>query len=142
MSKPVAILVHEDYQDLELWYPLLRLREEGKAVSVVSAQPNKTYFSQLEYPVIPDHGIDEVKGQDYGAVIVIGGRSAKIVAEDAKMIRFIKDAAANGALLAAIPEGASAISAAGATPKIAARSTNELPEFCRALFQAMSQSLR
>ena len=137
MSKPVAILVHEDYQDLELWYPLLRLREEGRAVSVISAEPNKTYMSKLEYPVIPDHGIDEVKGQDFGAVIAVGGRSAKIIAEDAKMIRFIKDAAASGALLAALSEGATAFSAAGATPKIFARSTNELPEFCRSLFQSL-----
>ena len=139
MSKPVAILVHEDYQDLELWYPLLRLREEGKAVSVIGAEPNKTYFSKLEYPVIPDFGIDEVQAKDYGAVIVPGGRSAKIVAEEPRMLRFIKDAAASGALLAAISEGASAFSAAGVTAKITARSTNELPEFCRSLFQALGK---
>jgi protease I len=139
MSKPVAILVHEDYQDLELWYPLLRLREEGKAVSVISAEPNKTYFSKLEYPVIPDHGIDEVQGKDYGAVIVVGGRSAKIIAEEPRMLRFIKDAAANGALLAAISEGASAFAAAGTSPKLSARSTDQLPEFCRSLFQALGR---
>ncbi len=139
MSKPVAILVHEDYQDLELWYPLLRLREEGKAVSVIGAESNKTYFSRLEYPVIPDHGIDEVQGKDYGAVIVVGGRSAKIIAEEPRMLRFIKEAAASGALLAALSEGASAFAAAGAAPKISARSTDQLPEFCRSLFQELAR---
>jgi protease I len=139
MSKPVAILVHEDYQDLELWYPLLRLREEGKAVSVISAEPNKTYFSKLEYPVIPDFGIDEVQAKDYGAVVIPGGRSARIVAEEPRMLRFIKEAAANGALLAAISEGASAFSAAGVTAKLSARSTDQLPEFCRSLFQALGK---
>ena len=139
MSKPVAILVHEDYQDLELWYPLLRLREEGKAVSVISAEPNKTYFSKLEYPVIADHGIDEVKGADFGGVLVVGGRSAKIIAEEPRMQRFIKEAAASGALLGAMSEGASAFAAAGASPKLVAKSTDQLPEFCRSLFQALGK---
>ena len=139
MSKPVAILVHEDYQDLELWYPLLRLREEGKAVSVISAEPNKTYLSKLEYPVIADHGIDEVKGADFGAVLIVGGRSAKIIAEEPRMQRFIKEAAASGALLCAMSEGASAFAAAGASPKLVAKSTDQLPEFCRSLFQALGK---
>lgn len=139
MSKPVAILVHEDYQDLELWYPLLRLREEGKAVSVISAEPNKTYMSKLEYPVIADHGIDEVRGADFGAVLIVGGRSAKIIAEEPRMQRFIKEAAASGALLGAMSEGASAFAAAGASPKLVAKSTDQLPEFCRSLFQALGK---
>ena len=139
MSKAVAILVHEDYQDLELWYPLLRLREEGKQVSVVSAEPNKTYFSKLEYPVIPDYGIDEVQGRDFAAVVIPGGRSAKIIAEEPRMVRFIKDAAAHGAVLAAISEGATAVSAAGAASGVSARSTDQLPEFCRSLFQALGR---
>ena len=139
MSKPVAILVHEDYQDLELWYPLLRLREEGKAVSVISAEANKTYMSKLEYPVIADHGIDEVKGADFGAVLIVGGRSAKIIAEEPRMKRFIKEAAAHGALLGAMSEGASAFAAAGVSAKLVAKSTDQLPEFCRSLFQALGK---
>lgn len=137
--KPIAILVHEGYQDLEFWYPLLRLREEGMPVSVVGAEPNKTYFSQLEYPVIPDFGIGEVQAKDFSAVIVPGGRAAKIIAEEARMVGFIKDAAANGALLAAISDGSRALGAAGASAKVAARSTDQLPEFCRSLFQALAR---
>src|SRR6266850_1093336 len=125
-KKPVAILVHEGYQDLEFWYPLLRLREEGIPVSVVSAEPDKTYFSQLEYPVIPDFGIAQVQAKDFGAVIVPGGRSAKTIAEEPRMQRFIKDAAAAGALLAAIAEGITALSAAGTKPAVSAKTTNDL----------------
>lgn len=138
-DKAVAILLDEGYQDLELWYPLLRLREEGRPVSVVSAEPNKTYFSQLEYPVIPDYGIAEVKAKDFSAVIVPGGRSAKIIAEEPRMVAFLKEAAANGALLGAISEGSTALSAAGASAKVTARTTDQLPEFCRSLFQALGR---
>jgi len=96
-AKPVAILVHEGYQDLEFWYPLLRLREEGKPVTVIAAEPDKTYFSQLEYPVIADIGIAGAKGGDYAGVVVPGGQSAKFIAEEPRMQAFIRDAAVAGA---------------------------------------------
>ena len=136
-KKPVAILVHEGYQDLQFWYPLLRLREEGTPVSVVGAEADKTYFSQLEYPVIPDLGIGQAQAKDFGAVIVPGGRSAKTIAEEPRMQRFIKEAASAGAIMAATAEGVTALSAAGVKPAVSVRSTNELPEFCRALFASL-----
>lgn len=136
-NKRVAILVHDGYQDLEFWYPLLRLREEGVPVAVVSVEPEKTYLSQLEYPVIPDHGIAQVQAKDFSALFIPGGQSAKYIAEEPRMQRFIKDAAAAGALLAATAEGVTALSAAGVKPVISGRSANDLPEFCRALFRAL-----
>lgn len=136
-KKPVAILVHEGYQDLQLWYPLLRLREEGVPVSVVSTEPDKTYLSQLEYPVIPDFGIAQVQAKDFGAVLVPGGRSAKTIAEEPRMQRFIKDAAAAGALMAALAEGMTALTAAGVKGVVTAKSTDDLPQFCRSLFKAL-----
>jgi protease I len=136
-NKRVAVLVHDGYQDLQFWYPLLRLREEGVPVTVVSVEPEKTYLSQLEYPVIPDQGIAQVQAKDFGAVLIPGGASAKYIAEEPRMQRFIKDAAAGGALLAAIAEGATALSAAGVKGSVTAKTTNDLPAFCRALFQAL-----
>lgn len=136
-NKRVAVLVHDGYQDLQFWYPLLRLREEGVPVTVVSVEPEKTYLSQLEYPVIPDQGIAQVAAKDFSAVFIPGGASGKFIAEEPRMQRFIKDAAANGALLAAIAEGTQALSAAGAKAAVSAKTTNDLPAFCRALFQAL-----
>ena len=133
----VAVLAENQYQELELWYPLLRLREEGVPVAVVAVEAEKTYSSQLEYPVIPDQGIAQVQAKDFGAVLIPGGASAKFIAEEPRMQRFIRDAAANGALLAAIAEGVAAMSAAGAKASVSAKSTNDLPAFCRALFTAL-----
>ena len=140
--KPMAILVHEGYQDLEFWYPLLRLREEGKPVTVIAAEPDKTYFSQLEYPVIADIGIASAKGADYAGVFVPGGQSAQFIAGEPRMQAFIRDAAAGGALLASISEGAAAIKAAGAKAvarEVTARGTNDLPEFCKSLLAALAK---
>ena len=135
-QKGVAILVHEGYQDLEFWYPLLRLREEGKPVTVIAAEADKTYFSQLEYPVIADLGIAQAKAADYAGVLVPGGQSAKFIAEEPRMQAFIKEAAASGAFLASISEGANAIKVKGAR-EVKVAGTNDLPELCKSLLAAI-----
>jgi protease I len=133
----IVVLVDEGYQDLQLWYPLLRLREEGVPVSVVSIEPGKTYFSELEYPLIPDFGIDEVQGRNFTVVIVPGGRSAQRLAEEPRMVAFVEQAADDGALLTSIAEGDTLLSAARRSAGISARTTDDLPQFCRALFEAL-----
>src|SRR5258708_8736269 len=126
-NKRVAILVHDGYQDLQFWYPLLRLREEGVPVTVVSVEPEKTYLSQLEYPVIPDQGIAQVQAKDFGALFVPGGASGKFIAEEPRMQRFIKDASAGGALLAAIAESTTALCATGRNAPLHADTHNNPP---------------
>jgi protease I len=141
-TKPgVAILVHDGYQDLEFWYPLLRLREEGVPVTVIGVEPNRTYFSQLEYPVIPDSGIGEVQAKAFAAVFVPGGASATFIAGEPRMAGFLKEAASAGALLAATAEGVAALKAAGGKDgrMVTAPSANGLPEFSRALIQALTR---
>jgi protease I len=135
--RKVAVLVEEGYQDLELWHPLLRLREEGVPVVVVGPEADKTYLSELEFPMVPDAGIAQVKGADFGAVMVSGGSSASRIAENERMVAFIKDAKANGAVLAAISNGAKAFSAAGAKSNVSAADADALPEFCKQLLQAL-----
>ena len=36
----VALFVDNLYEDLEVWYPLLRLQEEGAQVVIVAAEAN------------------------------------------------------------------------------------------------------
>lgn len=38
VGKRIAVLAENNYQDLELWYPLLRMREEGAEVKVVGTR--------------------------------------------------------------------------------------------------------
>jgi hypothetical protein len=57
------------------------------------------------------------------------------------MQAFIRDAAAAGAFLASISEGATAVKAAGAkgAREVKAQGTNDLPEFCKALLAALGK---
>ena len=45
-GKKVIVLVEDLYQELEVWYPLLRMREEGAQVTVVGTEAGTTYRSK------------------------------------------------------------------------------------------------
>ena len=68
----IAILAENMYQELELWYPLMRLREEGCNVVVVGPA-EQTYASKLGYPVKPDLAIADADPAAFDAVVIPGG---------------------------------------------------------------------
>ena len=53
-GKRVAVLAETMYQELELWYPLLRLREAGAETFVVGSGSAERYESKMGYPVSVD----------------------------------------------------------------------------------------
>jgi len=69
----VVVLAENQYQELELWYPLLRLREEGANVVVVGPAAEQVYASKLGYPVKPDVSIADVDAADFDGVVIPGG---------------------------------------------------------------------
>ena len=60
-GKRVAVLVEKFYEDLELWYPVLRLREAGCDVQIVGPKAGETYASKHGYPAKSDVAASEVK---------------------------------------------------------------------------------
>lgn len=44
-GKKIAILVADQYQELEVWYPLLRFREDRAETVAVGGEAGKSYFS-------------------------------------------------------------------------------------------------
>lgn len=109
----VALLVHDHYQELEFWYPLLRLREADVDVKVIGAEPDHTYYGRLGYPVIADHGLAEVTAAEFDAVIVPGGGAADGIAADRGMVAFVRAVAAAGKPVAALSEASKVLGRAG-----------------------------
>ena len=62
----VAVLVENMYQELELWYPVLRLREAGAAVTIVGPTAGEVYASKLGYPAIAEAGVDDIDADGRG----------------------------------------------------------------------------
>ncbi|MFC0187282.1 type 1 glutamine amidotransferase domain-containing protein [Fictibacillus aquaticus] len=72
-DKKVLSLVHHDFEDLELWYPILRLREEGAKVDLVGEKAGETYIGKYGVPAESDFAFGDVKAEDYDAILVPGG---------------------------------------------------------------------
>ncbi|MBW2070071.1 MAG: DJ-1/PfpI family protein, partial [Deltaproteobacteria bacterium] len=53
-GRKLFLLVEDLYQELEVWYPLLRMREEGAEVVVAGTEAGVTYKSKTGYPVTAD----------------------------------------------------------------------------------------
>ena len=68
----VLILVEQGYEDLELWYPKLRLEEEGLEV-VVAGPERQTYSGKHGYPCSPDRTLNEVRASDFDGLVIPGG---------------------------------------------------------------------
>lgn len=72
-NKKVIALVEEDFEDLELWYPVLRLREEGAQVDLTGKEANKTYTGKYGVPAESVFAFSDIQAADYDAILVPGG---------------------------------------------------------------------
>ncbi|HDP23992.1 MAG TPA: type 1 glutamine amidotransferase [Deltaproteobacteria bacterium] len=71
--RKIAILIEDLYEDLELHYPYLRLKDEGFAVDLIGTEGGVGYTSKHGYPLKSDHASRDVKPEDYSAVVIPGG---------------------------------------------------------------------
>jgi protease I len=101
-GKRVAVLAENMYQELELWYPLLRLREAGAETFVVGTGSADTYTSKHGYPVQVDMVADQVSAKDVDAVVVPGGYAPDLMRRYPAMVRLVRQAFEQGKVVAAI----------------------------------------
>jgi protease I len=72
MNKRILFFAAPLYEDLELWYPKIRLEEEG-ASCTVAGLGEKIYQGKHGYPVTPDCTVDEVEAGEFDALVIPGG---------------------------------------------------------------------
>jgi protease I len=101
-GKRIALLVDQMYQEMEVWYPLYRLREAGAEVITVGATAGATYPSKLGYPCQAEKSYDEVNVDHFDGVVIPGGMAPDHIRRHAKANRFVADMNRQGKLVAAI----------------------------------------
>lgn len=85
----IVILVADDYQDLEVWYPLLRLREAGLNVVTAGTQGKTNYKGKNGYPITVNHQIEELSPDEFGGIIIPGGWAPDFIRRNEKAIQFV-----------------------------------------------------
>ena len=105
-GKRIALMLEQQYQELEVWYPYLRLIEEGAEVELVAPQPCTVYPSKLGYPCTSTIGVEQALQVKFDAVIIPGGWCPDFMRRNDQMIAFVaKCVADKECLLAAICHG-------------------------------------
>ena len=104
-GKRVAVLVEKLYEDLELWYPVYRLREAGCDVKIVGPKEGETYLSKHGYPARSDVTASAVTAAEFDAIVIPGGYSPDHMRRHKSMVNLVRDAAREGKVLAAICHG-------------------------------------
>lgn len=101
----VLIFAGDIYEDLELWYPKLRLIEAGAEVVVAADEAGKRYAGKNGYPCVSDAAIREMRSDDFQALVVPGGFMPDKLRRDADVLRLVREFFEAGKPVAAICHG-------------------------------------
>jgi deglycase len=99
------LFVGDDYEDLELWYPKLRLAEAGAHVTVAGSVGEKVYRGKHGYPCRSDAAIELMEAADFQGVVIPGGFMPDKLRRDDKVKQLVRSFAKSGKLVAAICHG-------------------------------------
>ncbi|SRR6266496_735169 len=171
-GKRVLFFAAPLYEDLELWYPKIRLEEEG-AVTTVAGLGDKTYQGKRGYPVTVDANVDQVDAARFDGLVIPGGFAPDQLRRFDKVLQLTREIHQAGKPLAFIchagwvPISAKILQGRRATSVraikddlenagvrwedspvvvdgnlISSRSPADLPQFCKALIAALRQGPR
>ncbi len=171
MSKSkVAILVENDYQDMEVWVPLYRLREEGYEAVPVGPRA-ASYLSKHGYPIKAEAAASEVRADDFAGVVIPGGWAPDRLRQDPAVVRLVREMDAKRRVVAAICHAGWVLASAGVAKGrrltayrairddmvnagaefvdqevvrdgnlITSRTPDDLPAFCREIVKALRET--
>jgi protease I len=101
----VLIFVGDIYEDLELWYPKLRLQEAGATVVVAGEAAGQKYLGKNGYPCVSDARIEDVQAHTFQALVVPGGFMPDKLRRDPRVLDLVRDFFNSGKPVAAICHG-------------------------------------
>jgi len=101
----IAILIEKMYEDAELQYPRLRLKEAGYDVHVIGPKANEIYVGKYGYPQRSERAASSVSADEFKLIVIPGGSSPDHMRRDGGMVKLVRDAAAKKIPMAAICHG-------------------------------------
>ncbi len=164
------ILVGPEYEDLEVWYPKLRLEEAGYDVKLAGLG-EREYRGKHGYPCAVDGTVADFPAKDLVGILAPGGWAPDKLRRDPEVLRRVREVHDAGKLVATICHGPWVLISAGivrgrtltstvgirddlvnagaewvdrpaVTDRniVSARVPKDLPEFARAMLAALEAS--
>ncbi|MGM0483858.1 MAG: type 1 glutamine amidotransferase domain-containing protein [Candidatus Krumholzibacteriota bacterium] len=103
-DRKIAVFIAELYEDLEFWYPVLRMKEAGAGVDSIGPEAAE-YRGKHGLGGRADMGIEEAGPGDYDALIIPGGYAPDHMRRSGEMIDFVRKVDSGGGIIAAICHG-------------------------------------
>lgn len=104
-GKRLLLFAGDVYEDLELWYPKLRMKEAGAEVVIAAPEAGKTYIGKHGYPCVSDVSYQYVSADAFDGVIIPGGFMPDKLRREPKVLQLVRDFAQSGKLVAAVCHG-------------------------------------
>jgi protease I len=89
-GKRVACLVEAEFEDLELWYPVMRLREEGAEVHLIGPEKGAVYKGKYGVPATADLSFAEMDPGAYDGLLIPGGWAPDKLRRDPRVLQAVR----------------------------------------------------
>lgn len=99
-GKRLLMFVDDIYEDLELWYPKLRMQEAGAEVVVAGPEEGKVYAGKHSYPCRADASYNSLDAADFDGLIIPGGFAPDKLRRDPKVLELTREIHEAGKLMA------------------------------------------
>jgi protease I len=100
----VAVLVGPEYEELEVWYPKLRLEEAGFTAPIIGMGESR-YVGKYGYPAAVDGHIGDVDPSTWAGIVAPGGWAPDKLRRDVRVLDAVRTVDAAGGLVATICHG-------------------------------------
>jgi protease I len=104
-NKKILAFVGDIYEDLELWYPKLRLIEAGATFLIAGEEARTNYTGKNGYPCLSDIRIADASSSDFDAILLPGGFMPDRLRRLDKVKSLIAEFSQQGKCVAAICHG-------------------------------------
>jgi protease I len=105
MNEAVLLLVGDDYEDLELHHPRLRLLEAGFHAVVAGASAQTVFRGKHGYPATSDVAIADVDAAAFVGIVLPGGWMPDKLRRDARVLELVRAFDRQKKLVASICHG-------------------------------------
>jgi protease I len=168
-GKRIGVFAGPEYEDLELWGPVLRLREEGANVKILGMTREPVY-GKHGLVALPDASTSESQSAEFDGLVVPGGWAPDKLRRDAGVLRLVRECHDQGkiigfichagwvAISAGIMKGMSGVGSRGIKDDLEnaggiwrddaafregnlvwGRVVEDIPAFCRELVNALAE---
>lgn len=111
--KRIALLVENLYQELDVWYTLLRLREEGVEVETIGTGTQGDYLGRHNFAVRVEKLASSVDAGKFDGVIVPGGFAPAYLRRYPAVVNLVRECYQQEKLVAALHHGPWVLISAG-----------------------------